>query len=157
MTRDEYDAIPFEEAKVEFHRDIPAGVTYVTMNWSGEPFDEHTSSDEGVKFIVSNHGVDLVRPHRSDFELDRAMIKSRLADSVIISVEQARALAEWSAATLRLHGCSGYGPKFDAAMDVAHAIRGRFGPSDDELLEKAKADGIDSTTAKGYPKAEDPA
>lgn len=126
MTRDEYDAIPFDEAKVEFHRDISAGETYVTMNWSGEPICEHTDSDEGIKFVVSDGFLEL-ESRRPEIEAD--------GNEVTITIEQARALAEWSAETRRPHGCSGYGPRFDDAMEVAHEVRAIVGPSDMDLAE----------------------
>ncbi len=129
MTRDEYNAIPFEETKVEFHRDPAEGVTYVTMNWGGSSIDEHTNPDDGVKFVVSDGFLELVSRQTR-----------RLGENeMILSDDEARALAAWSAETVRPRGCSGYGPKFDAAMKVAHGIRGLIGPSDDELLEIAKA------------------
>lgn len=135
MTRDEYDALPFDEAKVEFHRNPAEGVTYVTMNWSGTPIDEHTASDDGIKFIVSNRGGEFIHPRRETRALEK---------EVVLSADEATALAAWSAETLRLGGCSGYGPKFDDAMKVAHWIRAIVGPSDEELLEEAKAKGADT-------------
>lgn len=43
--------------------------------------------------------------------------------SDILTEEQAAALEAWAAEPHRKGGCSGYGPKFDAAFHVAEAVR----------------------------------
>jgi len=45
---------------------------------------------------------------------------------VSLTAEQAEALVRWSRETEKPNGCSGYGPTFDGAMDVAHAVRKQF-------------------------------
>ncbi len=61
---------------------------------------------------------------RDDVEAADEVLVQALAGQVVpLTVEQAEALAAWSAESRRAGGCSGWGPIFDAAMGVAHEVR----------------------------------
>lgn len=48
-------------------------------------------------------------------------------DGVRLTTRQVEALVRWSQEAQKPKGCSGWGPTFDGAMDVAHEVRKQVG------------------------------